>query len=220
MRLGGKWGFVDKSGKEVVPCRYDEVRYFLYGLAAVQLGGKWGFVDKSGKEVVPCRYDEVRDFLEGLAAVQLGGKWGFVDKSGKEVVPCQYDKVQDLRKVGEDFIWQRCSWEVSGALWIKRVRRWRPASMTRCGIFVEGLAAVRRGGQWGFVDKEGQEVVPCRYDEVRDFSGDLAAVRLGGKWGFVDKSGKEVVPCRYDEVRDFRDGPGCGAAGRQVGLCE
>ncbi len=42
--------------------------------------------------------------------------------------------------------------------------------MTRCGIFsTEGLAAVRLGGKWGFVDQSGKEVVPCRYDEVRDF---------------------------------------------------
>ncbi len=68
-----------------------------------------------------------------------------------------------------------------------------------------GLAAVRLGGKWGFVDKAGQEVVPCRYDEVRDFEygGPMAAVQLGGKWGFVDEEGQEVVPCRYDEVRDF-----------------
>ncbi len=52
---------------------------------------------------------------------------------------------------------------------MKRVRRWCPAGMTRCGILIEGLAAVRRGGKWGFVNKSGQEVVPCRYDEVRDF---------------------------------------------------
>ncbi len=83
------------------------------------------------------------------------------------------------------------------------------------------MAAVRLGGQWGFVNEAGQEVVPCRYDEVRDFEvgGTLAAVRLGGQWGFVNKAGQEVVPCRYDEVRDFELGPGCGAAGRQVGLC-
>ncbi len=81
--------------------------------------------------------------------------------------------------------WLRCSGEASGALWMKRVRRWCPAGMTRCGILNEGLAAVRRGG----------------------------------KWGFVDEAGQEVVPCRYDEVRDFEEGPGCGAAGRQVGLC-
>ncbi len=92
--------------------------------------------------------------------------------------------------------------------------------MTRCGILIWGLAAVRLGGKWGFVDEAGKEVVPCRYDEVRDFNEGLAAVRLGGQWGFVDEAGQEVVPCRYDEVRDFDEGPGCGAAGRQVGLCE
>ncbi len=54
------------------------------------------------------------------------------------------------------------------------------------------------------MNKEGQEVVPCRYDEVRDFEEGLAAVQRGGQWGFVNKEGQEVVPCRYDEVRDFR----------------
>ncbi len=82
---------------------------------------------------------------------------------------------------------------------------------------------MRRGGQWGFVNEEGQEVVPCQYDEVRDFEdGELmAAVRRGGQWGFVNQEGQEVVPCRYDEVRDFRVGAyGSGAARRPVGLCE
>ncbi len=31
------------------------------------------------------------------------------------------------------------------------------------------MAAVRRDGQWGFVNEEGEEVVPCQYDEVREF---------------------------------------------------
>ncbi len=41
--------------------------------------------------------------------------------------------------------------------------------MTRCGILSGAWPAVQLGGKWGFVDEAGQEVVPCRYDEVRDF---------------------------------------------------
>ncbi len=65
---------------------------------------------------------------------------------------------------------------------------------------------MRLGGQWGFVNEAGQEVVPCRYDEVRDFTEGWPGRRRCGEgvqWGFVNKAGREVVPCRYDEVRDF-----------------
>ena len=87
----GKWGFIDKSGNEVVPCKYDDASSFSEGLAFVELDGKYGFIDKSGNEVVPCTYDQAYSFSEGLAHVKLDGKWGFIDKSGNEVVPCKYD---------------------------------------------------------------------------------------------------------------------------------
>ncbi|MBQ9666931.1 MAG: WG repeat-containing protein [Bacteroidaceae bacterium] len=44
-------GFVDKTGKFIVPCKYRAYQPFSNGLAAVQVGGqygKWGYVDKEG----------------------------------------------------------------------------------------------------------------------------------------------------------------------------
>ena len=87
------YGCIDKTGKEVIPCKYDEIGGFLEGLAYVHLDDKWGFIDKSGKEVIPCRYDGAYNFCEGLAKVELDGKYGFIDKSGKEVIPCKYDNI-------------------------------------------------------------------------------------------------------------------------------
>ena len=80
-----------KTGKVVIPLKYDEARSFSEGLAKVKLNGKCGYVDKSGNEVVPLKYDYAGIFNEGLAAVKLNGKSGFVDKSGKVVVPLKYD---------------------------------------------------------------------------------------------------------------------------------
>ena len=93
VQLNGKWGFVDVTGKEVVPVKYDHVWRFKEGLASVELKRKRGFVDKEGKEVVPPKYDSVRDLSEGLVGVQLNGQWGFIDKTGKEVIPLKYDSV-------------------------------------------------------------------------------------------------------------------------------
>ena len=84
------YGYIDKTGKEVIPCKYNYLGGFYEGLAYVDLDDKWGFIDKSGKEVIPCRYDDAGNFSEGLARVLLDDKYGFIDKSGKEVIPCRY----------------------------------------------------------------------------------------------------------------------------------
>ena len=96
VQLNGKWGFVNKTGKEVTPLKYDDVANsssysdvlkkgsFSEGLAAVQLNGKWGFVNKTGKEVTPLKYDDAWDFSEGLALVKLKKKFGFIDQQGHE----------------------------------------------------------------------------------------------------------------------------------------
>ena len=54
-------GFVDYTGKEIVPCKYAEVMDFSGGVAAVKtFDQKWGFVDTNGTEIVPCQYRNVR----------------------------------------------------------------------------------------------------------------------------------------------------------------
>ena len=112
VQLNNKWGFVNKTGKEVTPLKYDDVANsssfsdalkkgsFSEGLAAVQLNKKWGFVNKTGKEVTPLKYDNVgySGFSEGLAPVRLNGKYGFVDKEGNEYWDMTDDEARQKMK--------------------------------------------------------------------------------------------------------------------------
>ncbi|MDR1459137.1 MAG: WG repeat-containing protein [Bacteroidales bacterium] len=84
----GKYGYVDKTGKEVIPCKYDEVGFFSEGFALVRISGKYGYVDRTGKEIVPCQYDEIGIFSEGIVPVTLKGKKFYIDKTGKCVKDC------------------------------------------------------------------------------------------------------------------------------------
>ncbi len=90
------YGFIDRTGKEVISCRWADAKDFHEGLSAVRDNNKnWGFIDKTGKEVIPCRWSNAHDFHEGLAAVQDNNeKWGFVDRTGKEVIPCTWKTVE------------------------------------------------------------------------------------------------------------------------------
>ena len=61
------------------------------------------------------------------------------------------------------------------------------------------LYKVCHKGKWGYIDKTGREVIPCKYDDAFNFCEDLAKVKKSGKYGFIDKTGREVVPFIYDE---------------------
>ena len=65
----GKWGYIDKTGREVIHCKYDYAYAFCEGLAIVAKSGKYGFIDKTGRAVVPCKYDYAFEFREGMAKV-------------------------------------------------------------------------------------------------------------------------------------------------------
>jgi hypothetical protein len=101
-------GYIDRSGKVVVPPRFDEAHDFSEGLAAVRpkkttilgMGDTWGYIDKSGKYAIAPRFNEAGPFKKGVAQVHVGGrlvlcldapsyweggKWQFIDRQGKIV---------------------------------------------------------------------------------------------------------------------------------------
>jgi len=103
-RKPGKWGFINKKGKEVVSPQYDSVNRFSEGLAAVQdQNKKWGFIDKKGKVIIPIKYDSVENFKNDISIVCLNKKLGVVDKTGKIVIPIEYDSIEDEYLSLEDY---------------------------------------------------------------------------------------------------------------------
>lgn len=69
----------------------------------------------------------------------------------------------------------------------------------------ESVKPCRDGELYGFVE-EGKIVIPCKYNNVWDFSEGLARVKLNGKMGCINKEGKIVVPIKYDFVFSFSEG--------------
>lgn len=72
--------------------------------------------------------------------------------------------------------------------------------------FSEGLAAVSNDdGLWGFVNKKGQEQIPCIYDEVHDFNDGYCVVRESNSLCLIDKTGKLILSGDFQSVRVCKD---------------
>ena len=84
-RGGGKCGFINMKGEEVIPCQFQKTKRFNEGLAAVQMKYKWGFINTKGEIVIPIVYDDVLSFKGGVALVEKGEECLYIDKYGNEL---------------------------------------------------------------------------------------------------------------------------------------
>ena len=81
------WGFVDKTGKVVIPCKYRSAAWFSEGLSAVTENyNDYGYIDKTGKVVIPFNFKNAYSFEKGKAKVQDADRqWRKIDKTGKYI---------------------------------------------------------------------------------------------------------------------------------------
>lgn len=86
--------------------------------------------------------------------------------------------------------------------------------------YSEGLKAVEQDGMWGFVNLDGELVIPYKYHYVRSFHNGLAMVKLRGKWGYIDWFGNELIPLEFDEVTSFRDSHAFVKKDGRIGLLD
>jgi hypothetical protein len=124
------YGFIDKSGKMVIPPVYQGADLkFSEDLCAVH-NDRFGYIDLKGELVIPYQFYLGDHFSEGLACVQFteDGKYGFINKEGSVSVPLIFDSADAYknglaavyleRTFGEtlfgyinkngDYVWEPC----------------------------------------------------------------------------------------------------------------
>jgi hypothetical protein len=162
-----KFGYIDTTGKLVVPLQYDQAWDFINGYASVVKDGKTGYIDATGQEIIPPQFESAWPFSEeGLAPVYLEGKWGFIDATGEFVIEPQF---MDISFPGHD----------------------NPGL-----TFASGLAPVAvegpQGPQYGYIDKTGQFAIEPQYTWAEPFKNGLARVDQGSSYGYINPQGEMV----------------------------
>ncbi|MBQ7096980.1 MAG: WG repeat-containing protein [Clostridia bacterium] len=69
--------------------------------------------------------------------------------------------------------------------------------------FLSGLAVVKKGNKYGYINTLGEEVIPFRFDNAYGFSNGMAKVKINGKYGYIDRTGNLTVDAIYDDGGDF-----------------
>ncbi len=94
-----RFGYIDRTGKIIIPAQFERAEDFSEGLAIVKVGERFGCIDKTGKLVIPARFNFISKFKNGLAVAHTDGdapKIGYIDRTGKLVIPARFDEAHEF----------------------------------------------------------------------------------------------------------------------------
>jgi len=197
-------GFFNSYKELKIPCIYNNVKRFTFGVASVfkMEAGLWGYIDKNGYELTPFKYVRAHHLFDERAGFQdINRGYGFIDKFGKEIVKPKY---QDIRSFNE------------GLAPVKHKDKWGYIDkdgdvvigflFDKAEHFSYGLAPVLNKGKYGFVNKAGDVVCQFNFEEADVFYEDRARVKYNGKWGFIDNSGNLIIKHKFLGADNFSEG--------------
>ncbi|MDG1914328.1 MAG: WG repeat-containing protein [Crocinitomix sp.] len=179
----GKMGFIDETGKEVIPCIYTGSLSFTEGLACVALAssakGEYGFINRDGEVVIPLKFIQAgtSSFRNGLARATVERKTVLIDKEGKVVFKTKNGNIQGVHD----------------------------------GLISVITKPNRKG--WGWINFKDEFVINPTYDYAINFNEDgYGVVEKNELKGMIDTTGKVILPLKYETIycNISKDGYFCG----------
>lgn len=184
--LDKKYGYINRAGKVVIECEWDDISEFRNGLVTVgtekKNGTLFGLYDKEGNcvtEVVWQTLGSSQNNYWGAsvtAPVFSGDKirvqdengfWGFLDTKGKTVGSITWNEIGD---------------------------------------FSEGLATVKKEDLYGYINSNGEVIIDPQYTDAHAFHEGLAAVKINGNYQYINKDNQVIIQPSFVYATDFSGG--------------
>lgn len=224
VKINGKYGLIDKRGKQVLPCKYEEVVQISKDFIKVKRQGKWQLKHAS-KRTSKVSYDDISQ--EGMSdlenpyfMVKEEQQVSLIDARGKRIISGSYDKIS--------ITYHKQLFEVSsngkkGMFDLTSHQLVIPAKYDNIAPF---YFRTNKGKQLLFMVWQNQKVgvfdpimskfaIPIKYDEVAPVQFarfQSYIVSLGNKKGVCSNTHQTILPVKYDFLL-FRSNPGAYVIG-------
>lgn len=199
----GLLGYTDLQGNIVIPLQYPDASSFVQNRAAVGVIVDsaflfYTFIDTLGHQLFPPVYQNARPFLDGYAPVRRYDRWGIIDTLGQPVIPTVYEYLSTPDH-GTLFAGDSAGMAFFNLSNPDRSRPLTDFVYHPITLLSQGRIGVSRNGKQGFIDPQGNEVIPCIYDEIGRFRQGRSLARIGDSCGIIDTLGRIILPLQYED---------------------
>ncbi|ERI91583.1 hypothetical protein HMPREF1982_03092 [Clostridiales bacterium oral taxon 876 str. F0540] len=195
------FGYEDNSGNLIIDYKFESAGTFSEGLASVKINGKFGYINKLGKLVIPARYEFCGTFSEGLAPVKLEGKCGYINNKNSMVIYPQFD-FADAFKEGMAVIGKSITDIENPINKFAKFQRKDPLAAGMLGLMAmtnptvlllsAAIGSVTKDTKFGYIDKQGNIIIECKYDSAEAFEKNEAKVKSQDTTYKIDNQGNII----------------------------
>ena len=231
-----QFGLIDLSHKTLIPVEYKHISSLGSLRYAVEnFDGKTAIFSDAGVQLTAFNIDSISTFRKDYAIIYQGQKQGLIDRNGQTVLKPTYGAVQlleggaiKIRDTHEWFFLQgdnklMQTFKADGLSALSRnhyavitagkvqltnndLKPLHEDFFSSLGDFQNGIALYRKWSHTGAIDKEGQIVIPPKYDQlIIDGHGFRAQLAASGKnrWAILDSKGNQITEKLYEQIGAF-----------------
>jgi hypothetical protein len=173
--------------------------------------GKYGIEDINGTIIIEHKYDDISDLIKGQTInyyqIENNGKIGFLKENGDVLIPAKYEKNDSTDEFNDGRVYLKKNGiyyaidETGTELWNIKAER-----IYRFNNDIGDLIVINRGRYYGYIDRNGEERIECKYNDAYTFGSEgFALVNFRGNWGAIDTRGSYVIDPQFDSFRPASD---------------
>ncbi|MGL5208446.1 WG repeat-containing protein [Cetobacterium sp.] len=182
-----KIGYINDSGEEIVPLKYDGGFYFSKNRDFIQLkeNEEWKLLNTVTLEEKKLPYTDIGEFVEGYMVAEKNQKYGYIDGNGEEKIPFKYTIAENFKE-GIGIV---ASPNGYGAIDKNGVEI---IPLIYDEVYVnKGYIYVTKDKKIGIFNKGGKEIIPIEYDNLSIVENERVLFEKDGKLGIIKMKGDE-----------------------------
>jgi len=171
-------------------------------------GKKYGYIDNTGRFAIKPQFAEAMDFqTNGLAVVQLNNLYGLINTSGNFIVEPKYSYISDFSEGLAVAINNGSFLVLNEEGKILTSKAYNYISLYKDGRALFSQADENNRFLYGYLDKEGKEVIPAKYISGSDFVDGKALVQISQEeFALIDRDGNLLYSYNYPFVGHLGQG--------------
>lgn len=201
----GKYGIIDLSGKELLPCEYDSVTALegVKNSLKISKEGKFGIANTEGKVIVTVEYADIQgmgtDNKEGFIVKSNDGKYGIVDFSNNKILETKYDEVVKIYGNGFYVVKQNENQVLVDKDGIEVLKSGFDEIIAILKNTENGVI-YKKNDKYGIMKTTGEVTLEASYDELKETKSGILIAKKDGKYGVIDLENNSKVEFKYNAI--------------------
>ena len=201
----GKYGIIDLSGKELLPCEYDSISALegVKNSLKISKEGKFGIANTEGKVIVTVEYSDIQgmgtDNKEGFIVKSNDGKYGVVDFSNNNILETKYDEVAKIYGNGFYVVKQNGNQLLVDKDGIEVLKSGFD-EITAILKNMENGVIYKKNNKYGVMKTTGEIILEASYDELKETKSGILIAKKDGKYGVIDLENNSKVEFKYNAI--------------------